>query len=245
MSRSIRTKRLSFGPGDAGLRQRPPAGDGDERRIHDQVIRRAHDAALEHPAGADLPRDGGGRVLRRDPASSPPPASRTAASTERVSAARGPPSPVSLACIRSTIPCRRYCTLGSAPAVRNGSTATRFGVERAGAGAGPGLPHERVPRRRRSARRRRRRMVQRTLARRASPRAPRTGCVCVGVIPPLGAASGSSAATSSSAVWNRSAGPLGEAAHHHRLERGREARRAAGPPAPARGSRAPRASAAG
>ena len=36
----------------------------------------------------------------------------------------GPPCPVSFACSRSTMPCRRYWTLGSAPATRNGITAT-------------------------------------------------------------------------------------------------------------------------
>ena len=134
-----------------------------------------------------------------------PPASRTAASTERVSAARGPPSPVSLACIRSTIPCRRYCTLGSAPAVRNGSTATRSASSGRSPARSQGFQRKSPTAARTAA-----------LAAAYSHRSRRgcftasadTGCVWVGVIPPLGAASGSSAVTSSSAVWNRSAGRL-------------------------------------
>ena len=52
---------------------------------------------------------------------------RHAAITEPGSAARAPPSPVSLAAARSIIPSRRYPSAGAAPLTRNGTTATRFG----------------------------------------------------------------------------------------------------------------------
>ena len=47
-----------------------------------------------------------------------------------------------------------------------------------------------------------------------------TGTVCVGVIPPLGVASGSSCGDQLVGSLPAVGGPLGEAAHHHRLERG-------------------------
>ena len=119
------------------------------------------------------------------------------------------------------MPWRRYCTLGSAPATRKGMTATRFASSGFAAVRAHGF-HTKAPRPERAPRRRRWRTCGRACVAGAIA-SDGTGCVCVGVIPPLERGERLERRHQFVGGLESVGGALGEAAHDGGVERGREA----------------------